>query len=335
MAAPDGDPMPGIKEDLLENSSSYTFVQAIRLLIYYVHVLGDEYEGVMRRKMRVHPHPSLDFPGTDIISIEQKEEDPDKYFITATFLGMYGASSPLPTFYTEDLLEEASDDKNISRDFIDIINSPTYVLFFKCWAKYSLLYNLVESRRDDMLDRLFCLLGFGTEKIRQSVLHPTRFLRYIGIATQMPRSAEGLRALISDAISEPSIDIEQCIPAMVEIPADQHCILGRSGHCLGEYASIGSFVSDSTGRFRIHAGPVTESKFQDLWPGGDPFTLIGKFVDYYLDQPLDWDMEIKVDRAEIRPVNLGDAGCCRLGWNTWLASDAGYPENIVRLEAGH
>ncbi len=327
--------MPGIAEDLLKNSSAYSFTQAIRLLLYYIHAGGDQYDGVMRRKIRVHPHLSLDFPGTDIVSIEQKATDPDKYFITATFLGLYGASSPLPTFYTEDLLDEASEDKSISRDFIDIINSPAYVLFFKCWAKYSFLYNLVESRRDDMLDRLFCLLGFGTEKIRQSVSHPLRLLRYIGLATQMPRSAEGLRALISDAISEPSVAIEQCIPAMVEIPHDQRCILGRRGHCLGEDASIGSFVSDSTGKFRIHAGPLPEKKFQELLPDGAPFTLIGRFAEYYLDQPLDWDMEIEVNEAEIRPVNLGDTGVCRLGWNTWLGSDSAYTENRVRLEAVH
>jgi type VI secretion system protein ImpH len=199
MAAPHGDTMPGVIEDLLKNSSSYPFIQAIRLLIYNVHAHGDESEGAMRRKIRVHPQLSLDFPGTDIVSIEQRPSDPDKFFITTTFLGLYGASSPLPTFYTEDLLDEASEDKTISRDFIDIINAPAYVLFFKCWAKYSFFYNLVEGRRDDMLERLFCLLGFGTDKIRHSVSHPTRLLRYVGLATQMPRSAEGLRALISDA----------------------------------------------------------------------------------------------------------------------------------------
>lgn len=325
--------MPGIIEDLLKNSSSYSFTQAVRLLMYYVHMSGDEYEGAMRRKIRVHPHLSLDFPGTDIVSIEQRATDPDKYFITATFLGLYGASSPLPTFYTEDLLDEASEDLSISRDFIDIINAPAYALFFKCWAKYSFLYNLAESRSDDMLERLFCLLGFGSEKLRQSVVNPAWLLRYIGITTQMPRSAEGLRSLISDAIGEPSIDIEQCIPAIVAIPPDQRCMLGTRGNRLGEDASIGAFISDSTGKFRIHAGPLPNARFQDLLPGKEKFALIGRFVDYYLDQPLDWDMEIEVDEAEINPVRFQDAGRCRLGWNTWLGSDSGYTENTIRLEA--
>ncbi|MHB8111393.1 MAG: type VI secretion system baseplate subunit TssG, partial [Syntrophorhabdaceae bacterium] len=335
VAAKDGDAMPGIKEDLLSNSSSFTFIQAVRLLTYYIHTGGDEFEDVPRRKIRVRPNLSLDFPGSDIVSIEPIPEELDKYRLTVTFLGLYGSSSPLPTFYTEDLLEEASDDKSISRDFIDIINNPAYTLFFKCWGKYSFFYNLVESRRDDMIDRLYCLLGFGTEKLRKCFEEPSRFLRYIGLATQMPRSAEGLRSLISDAIREPTVDIEQCVPEMVNIPEDQRFILGLSGNRLGEDTSIGAQVPDSTGKFRIHIGPLTNSSFNNLIPDGKAFRRIGELIDFYLDQPLGWDLEVEIGRDQIRPAGLGDmeSGNCRLGWNTWLSSDNDYPENRIRLEA--
>mgnify|MGYP001485213125 CR=1 FL=1 len=193
MAATDGGTMPGIKEDLFSRGSSYSFIQAVRLLRFFMRAQGDEGEEVMRRRIRVRPELSLDFPGNDIISVSRKATDPDKYFITATFLGLYGASSPLPTFYTEDLLEEASNDRSISRDFLDIINAPAYALFFKCRFKYSFSYNLMESGNQEMLERLYCLLGFGAEKIRDCFDEPHRFLRYIGLATQMPRCAEGLR----------------------------------------------------------------------------------------------------------------------------------------------
>lgn len=326
--------MPGIKEDLLEKGSSYSFVQAARLLSYYLHAEGYLGEDVMRQRIRVRPELSLDFPGNDIISVDQRNNEPDKFFITATFLGLYGTSSPLPTFYTEDLLEEASDDRSISRDFVDIINAPAYHLFYKCWGKYNLSFGLAESYRTEPLERLYCLLGFGTEKIREAFDHPGRFLRYIGLATQMPRSAEGLRALISDSIKEPSVHIEQCVPWMTPIPADQRLRLGVSGHCLGEDASIGVFVSDSTGRFRVHAGPLSGERFQGLLPGGSAFDRIGNMIDFYLDQPLDWDLEIEVAPAEIRPVSLGEEDRSRLGWNTWLQSDGGYGENRVRLEMG-
>jgi type VI secretion system protein ImpH len=324
--------MPGVRDDLFSKGPSFSFVQAIRLLSHYIHAEGYQGEDVMRQKIRVRPELSLDFPGNDIISIYRRGNEPDKLFITATFLGLYGASSPLPTFYTEDLLEEASDDKSISRDFIDIVNTPAYHLFYKCWGKYNLSFGLAESYRPEALERLYCLLGFGTEKIREAFEKPARFLRYIGLATQIPRSAEGLRSLISDSIGEPSIDIEQCVPLMAPIPEDQRLCLGVSGHCLGEDATVGAFVLDCTGKFRVHAGPLSGASFQRLLPEGNAFGLIDRLVAFYLDQPLDWDLEIEVLSSDICPVTIGDGASSRLGWNTWLPSDGKYEENHVRLQ---
>ncbi|HOW55930.1 MAG TPA: type VI secretion system baseplate subunit TssG [Syntrophorhabdaceae bacterium] len=323
--------MPGIIEDLFSNGSSFSFVQAMRLLSHHIHAEGDKGEEIMRRRIKVRPDLSLTFPGNDIISIARKRGNPDIFSITATFLGLYGASSPLPTFYTEDLLEEASDDRSISRDFIDIINMPAYHLFYKCSLKYNLFFKITESTHEEAIDRLYCLLGFGSEKIKKCFDEPYRFLRYIGLATQMPRSAEGLRSLISDAIGEPSIGIEQCVPAMVAIPPDQRLLLGVSGHCLGENASIGFEVSDCTGRFRIHAGPISDERFHDLLPDGEAFGRIGKLVSFYLDLPLEWDIEIEVAPEEIRPACLGEETRSRLGWDMWLNADGQYHENRVRL----
>ncbi len=319
-------------EDLFSRSSSFSFVQAMRLISFFIHAEGDRGEEIMRERIRVRPALSLDFPGNDIVSISRKPGDPDLFCITATFLGLYGASSPMPTFYTEDLLEEAADDRSISREFIDIINIPVYHLFFKCWAKYNIFYKIVESYKGETLDRLYCLLGFGTDRIKECFDEPHRYLRYIGLATQMPKSAEGLRSLISDAIREPSVEIEQCVQAMVSIPGDQRLMLGASGHCLGENSSIGFEVSDVTGRFRIHAGPLSFGQFQDLLPDGEAFGRIGKLVGFYLDQPLEWDIEIQLDPGDIQPACLGGAGPgSKLGWNTWLNNDGGYRENRVRL----
>ena len=119
---------------------------------------------------------------------------------------------------------------------------------------------------------------------------------------------------------------------MAAIPADQRLRLGVSGHCLGEEATLGAFVLDCTGKFRIHAGPLSGESFQKLLPEGYFFGFIGRLAHFYLDQPLDWDLEMAVLPSDIRPVSLGEETCSRLGWNTWLASDRGYTENRVRLQ---
>jgi hypothetical protein len=54
--------------------------------------------------VRVRPRLGLGFPLRDIEGIEQDEDG--RYRIEANFFGLYGVTSPLPTFYTEDLIDE-------------------------------------------------------------------------------------------------------------------------------------------------------------------------------------------------------------------------------------
>ncbi|MFO8111269.1 MAG: type VI secretion system baseplate subunit TssG [Desulfosalsimonadaceae bacterium] len=66
---------------------------------------------------------SLAFPPADIDRIQEMDlQEHSGYEITANFLGLYGISSPLPTFYTEELMHEAAEDESVCRDFIDVIN---------------------------------------------------------------------------------------------------------------------------------------------------------------------------------------------------------------------
>src|SRR5919108_3991821 len=119
--------------------------------------------GILTRKggtgaVRVRPELSLAFPAADIAGIEKRGEG---YLVTARFLGLYGPASPLPTFYTEELLDEAAADACATREFLDIVNHRLYNLFFACAAKYRLFYQVAEGERREGIERLFCLAGPG------------------------------------------------------------------------------------------------------------------------------------------------------------------------------
>ena len=324
--------MADLKKRLLSEGRRYSFVQAYRLLSLLI--LRDPFadEGDVEKRILSRPDLSLDFPGTDIISIsEDLGTDPERYSITATFLGLYGVSSPLPTFYTEDLLQEASEDRTIVRDFLDFINQPLYHLFFKCWARHRLFHGVVEKASTETLERMFCLIGFSSPSLKECFETPYSLLRYIGLATQTPRSAEGLRSLLADALSEPTVRIEQCVPRVVDIPEDQRLSLGVRAHCLGETSYCGSKIDDFTGQFRVRVGPISEEGFQTFLPDKPLFQKVRSMIRFYLDQPFSWDLQVAVERGEIKMASLGDMGTSRLGWNTWLSFDEPPEENLIRF----
>jgi type VI secretion system protein ImpH len=282
-----------------------------------------------REIFRSRPELSLEFPGKDIAAIETRTEKSGsdglmRYTITATFLGLYGASSPLPSFYTEDLMDEARDDQTVARDFVDIVNSPLYALHFLGWTKYRLALKILEDENFEDLERLYCLLGFGGDRIRSLLPDPAGLIRYIGLFMQAPRSALGLEALLRDAIGQPQLSVISCVLRVAAIPEDQLCRLGISGNRLGKDIYLGSWFRDRMGKFRVRIGPVNWQTCQEWLPGSGRYGQLGHLIRVYLDQPLEWDLELVLDRDEAQTARLGVDSGSRLGWNSWAFAGESY-----------
>ncbi len=325
-----------LKTRLLDQGHEYAFFQALRLLRYQVRNEqgADADEKALSRHIRVRPELSLNFPGTDLAGIAQSASAPGRYSVTATFLGLYGASSPLPAFYTEDLLEERRNDRSIIRDFLDVINTPIYDLLFGIWRKYQLAPQIEEERDPRTMDRLYCLLGLGSGAFRNRLENPYHLLRYIGLATQLPRSAEGLRTLLADLLETADIEVIPCVERMAPVPAHQRLYLNQSGNILGENSVLGERVPDRMGQFRIRIASADGELLHRLLPDGELFEQIREMIRFYLDQPLDWDMEIILKPGEADGIILGREPWASLGWNTWLLAGPVSDEVLsVQLEA--
>ncbi len=335
MARANGRQDADMREQLLSEGQRFSFVQAFRFLrnLLYEEMGPEANEQDVLKRIRVRPELSLAFPETDIVSIEELSGDPSRFLITATFLGLYGTSSPLPTFYTEDLLQEKAQDLSISRDFIDIFNTCVYLLYFRAWGRHRLFYKLVEEQDQAVLERLYCVLGLGGDILREGVKNPYAMLRYTGLMTQFPRSAEGLRAILADGLFNQDCHVVQFVERTVDIPQEQRFALGISGNRLGENAYLGVEITERMGKFRISVGPLSSEDFDRFLPDKPAFDDLKTLVRFYLDQPLAWDLEAVLLPEETATTRLGEPIWSRLGWNTWLFSDGYMPENTaVRFE---
>ena len=266
--------------------------------------------------VRVRPELSLSFPAADIAGIEKREEG---YLVTARFLGLYGSASPLPTFYTEELLDEAAADASATREFLDIVNHRLYTLFFACAAKYRLFFQVAEEEKKEVVERLFCLAGLGEPKVRQRLPDPQSLLRYTGLLSQNPRSALGLRTLLRDALGVP-IEVIQCVTRRLPIPPEQRAQLGMSGCTLGVDAVIGSEKEDRMGMFRLRIGPLTREQFSAFLPGEAARQRLSHLVRSYLPGSLAWGLELLLAPGEAPAICLGAPQGARLGWDMWLGS---------------
>ena len=341
MASKERGTFSDLEQSLLKEGPAYSFFQAIRLIRL---ILRRREEGGLKdaaslegRFLRIRPELTLGFPSADIAGIETipLADGEQRYVVNTTFLGLYGTSSPLPSFYTEDLLVEAGDDKSVTRDFIDIVNSTIYPLFVRSLLKYNFFLQICEEKDREYLKRIYCLMGMGDSSDQTPADEEARrsLLRYAGLMSQHPRSALGLNTMLSDALQGIAVNIRQCIPQMVPVPADQRNSLGITNATLGEDMYMGSEIADCMGKFRIIIGPVPPEQFSACLPGGTVLNRAVFLVDQYLTSPLGYDFEVLFERAGIPVISLGEQSGALLGVNSWLAADCSEGYVTTRCEA--
>ena len=320
--------LAALRDKLGKNASEYQFFQAVRLLrLLRKNVEGERVDEELWKLAAIRPTLSLAFPPNDIDSLNW-EGAAGKPVLDVNFFGLYGVASPLPTFYTEDLIEEKNEDGTAARDFLDIIHGRLYPLLYEVWEKNRISLRAYEKGEKEIENLLHVFTGLSLPVFRDvDPLAPTA-LRYAGLLTQHPRSARGLEAILSDVLGGVPVEVRQCVERQVEIPEEQRLVLGSSLP-LGEETVLGDRMPNRTNQVLIRIGPVDNGIFETLLPGRENLRKIAFWTGFYLLDPLISKIEILLADDDPRPTCLGDRSRNRLGLDAWLEYESFMPEKSV------
>jgi type VI secretion system protein ImpH len=332
MAGTDWQTRHPVATELLKNGKDFSFYEAVRLL----HGLHKDaprlgHQGPPEReRIRLRPALSLSFPGTDITSVDTVEsaDGIERYRLDVTFMGLYGTSSPLPSFYTEDLIR-MENDESLLRGFLDLFHHRLLSLLFRTWEKYRHTVQYDASGRDWFSTRLLTMLGAALETHpRGESLRPGRLLAYAGLLTQQPRSAAALRALLADHFEEAGIEIEQCKGRWSEIDPRQHNRLGSRNCTLGADLSLGEAVFDRAGNFGVDVGPLQFDAYMDFLPDSNNMAQLRELVDLFNNDCLDYEITITLRGEQVKRAQLS-SDHTRLGWSSWLGDASPTDESVT------
>jgi type VI secretion system protein ImpH len=319
---------------LTKESHRFSFFQAVFLLEQYcssiskIAHIGDNGPANVEC-IRFKSEASLAFPLSDIASIEKIDDKQLRFQIVTSFLGLYGTDSPLPDFYTEDIIQGDPDQTNI-RDFMDIFHHRIVSLFYRCWLKYRYYLQYQSDGEDDFSRRVFSLIGMGTSGIVENLNIPSvRLLRYVGLFMQQSRSASGLESILSDYFDGIPVHIEQCIGRWIKINNDDISVLGKSNSQLGNKVTIGERVFDRTGKFRVTLELSSFAEFRRFLPNGDYFSSLKEVTEAFLPCPMDYEVELILPGSEVPSMQMSSEFAPQLGWTGWLASEK--PEENVSV----
>jgi type VI secretion system protein ImpH len=321
-------------ETLLGRSRQFSFFQAIRLL-QQAHPHGAPIGGAgpaKREVLRLRPHASLAFPTSDIETIDRIESEEGnlaRFLVTVTFLGLYGVDSPLPSFYTEQVLAEEGEE-GLKRPFLDLFHHRILSLFYRCWEKYRYDVQYQPGARDLFSQRMFALIGLGSPTIRASTaLDWPRLLPYLGLLGMQTHSATVLAGLVSHYFGNIPVRIEEFVGRWVPFERDQRQVLGRANGVLGEDCTLGARFYDRGGKFRLHIGPVDFATYCDFLPSGKSHDTVRELIKLGLRDPLEFDVQVSVMASERPDFELSGMSPCRLGWSSWLGRRPAHDLSVV------
>ena len=236
--------------------------------------------------------------------------------------GLFGPNGPLPLVFTEHAHERAIHygDRTLV-EFADIFHHRLSLLFYRAWADAQSSASL-DRNGDDAFTRFSSSLiahGQASLRNRDTIADHAR-LNHAGHLVRQTRNAEGLARILSNFFKTP-VMVEEFVGRWLPIPPNQCTRLGAPvGAQLGVDAVAGRAVWDRQHRFRLRMGPMGRDAYTRLLPSDRGHRQLLDWVRSYIGIELDWDVRLVLAAAEVPNARLGADS--RLGWTTWLGTNA-------------
>ncbi|MBZ5638489.1 MAG: type VI secretion system baseplate subunit TssG [Acidobacteriia bacterium] len=329
---------PGLIRRLLQEAPQFSFFQVVQLLEKArpgAAKVGRE-GPAPREAIRFHPTLSLGFPDADVAAVAL-EEGPDgapRYRVETAFLGLYGTVSPLPNYFTEELLHE-TEEGSLVRGVLDLFHHRIVSLFYRCWEKYRYHVQYRVGARDEFSSRMLCLIGLGVAQPPDGALVPAaRFLRFSGLLERPACAAASLERAVSDYFDGLETRVVQCVARWVRIPPEHRTRLGTASSRLGVDAHAGEEVMDRAGKFRTRLGPVGLPRFLEFLPGENGFGQLDELTRLFVRDRLQYELEVVLRHGEVPDLKLIEGSVpMRLGQTTWLGKPATDPGVVFQEPA--
>lgn len=304
--------------------------------------------------VRFRTPPGLVYPPADVLDVDTGAPVPQ---VTVGLMGLTGPSGVLPRSYTEAVTQARRGRSTALHDFLDTLGHRFVAFFARAAIKYrparvaetattgaatadpaapgagdaGLGDNGLRDRNpidpDPIAQVLLSAVGYGTPHLTPRLLAGTDpILHYAGLFAMRPRSADRLRAIVSDWLGMP-VEVIEFAGAWLNIPPDQRTRIGAYGAFSGLAvdAAAGVRAWDPQARVILRIGPLDGAGFARLLPDRLVLHRVVSLVRAYLGFELAFAVNPVLAADAIPPLqmNSGADPAPRLGWNTWLPGSAG------------
>lgn len=336
MAMADRQATTDLADILLAGAKKHDF---FRLLEQLHGLHSDDLEAIdavepEHQRIRLSSYAGLGFPASDIMLAERMPADArSDYRVQASFFGLHGPDSPLPSYYLDRLAYEYGQGVGVRPAFLDLFNHRLLTLLHQAWRKYRYYVRFQREAKDRFSRYVFALIGLNDEELRGATPIPwSRLLSYAGLIASRSRSPSVVAGIIAHCFDLTAVRIQEFEQRYMDVPEAQRLSLGKRNGVLGDSFVIGSRVRTRHSKFTIVIPDLDQSRFREFLPSGENFDRLRKLIDFLLRDPSAYDLELGLRLEEVPPFNLGKHGGSHLGWTSFVDQKGLRKASRVRIK---
>lgn len=300
------------------------FFEFVRVLETLARQSRDEKRGVgvgldgppEREAVRFSGTQHMNFPPGAVAEVKPSADaNSTRTDINVNFMGLTGPSGALPSHYGRMVQNRLRQKDNALADFFNLFNHRLISLYYRAWAKYRPVIGMEESapQQDAFTQVVAALAGNQACGGFESRLY------YGGHFAREIRTAATLENLLRDHLDQP-VRVNSMVGQWLYLEADDRVKLGSgkrgANNHLGSGLLLGRRCWDIQGRLRIHIGPMSHARHEQLQPGNPAFRELKRLILAYVPTHIDVELSFHIaDRGQAR-ARL--ARGMKLGRNSWL-----------------
>lgn len=329
---------PGVIDRLFEAPWRFDLVQALRLIESWLRRNGLTRDGDFLRHVRFHNSLSMHFPASQIEALAAMGDQPitsgsalqaaldagelKTITFTPAFLGFFGANGMMPSFYTDDIVDQIRHDKyEGTRAFFDIFYNRTMALYFQAAGKHRVQHRFDEEGVAAILPMQLALAGKKTAREDDGVFSDAVAAHYAALLRHRPVSASLIEGILAEYFDLP-VRLEQFVASYDRLHQGEVCLLGVQCATLSAGAVLGERVRECHTRARLHVGPLSIEDYDRFLPGGAGAVALKHLLALFTTPTIHFELHLILRAADVLPCGFDAPHGNRLGYDTCLLSSA-------------
>jgi type VI secretion system protein ImpH len=265
----------------------------------------------------------LGFAAREVDGVEAAAGAQSRPRLAQSAIGLLGPNGPLPFRWTEHAHSLINSEYRSQSDpsfhaWLNVIQRRQIALLYRAWSDAQAVTAADRpGGSHPIADRLQALAGLALSGLRDRDGIADGFkMAFAAVFSRRVRNPGPLGMMLSVYFDTP-VCIEEFAPHWMDIPEDQHSVLGLRFMTLGGDAIAGMRVWDATTRFRIVVGPLSMDAYRRFLPSGQAYAELRDLVSLYVGAEYQWELVPVLVRGAVPFSWIGNPEWL-LGWSSWL-----------------